>query len=119
MPLDQEAPPGLEALICFARPRPLTSEDNNLLWELCTGKEFAWEQPKAIQKVFVSFVDGEQTKHRGFDLAGSRVGKDPVSQAERILLTLKAKGVAAHSRGMCYPLVAPRAAVAKPGKDRR
>ncbi len=118
MPLDQEAPPGLEALICFVRPEPLTREHNDLLWNLCTGKDFAWEQPKAFEKVFVSFVDGRYTQHRGFNPSRARVGRDPVSQAERILLTLKDRGVAAHSRGMCYPLVAPRSAGAKPGKDR-
>ena len=83
MPLDPEAPPGLEALICFVRPVPLTAEHNDLLWDLCAGKDFAWEQPKTFKKVFVSFVNGQYTQHRGFDPTRARVGKDPVSQAER------------------------------------
>jgi hypothetical protein len=118
MPLDQEAPPGLEALIYFVRPRPLTPEHNALLWELCTGKDFAWEQPRAFENVLITFVDGEVTVHRGFVPAGAKIGKDPVSQVERISLELKNRGVAAYSRGMCYPFVAPRASGAKPGKDR-
>ena len=118
MPIDPASPPGLEALIGFARPEPLTPEENDLLWDLCTGKEFAWEQPGSFEKVVTSFVDGEWTKHRGFDPNRARVGRDPVSQTERILLRLKERGVAVHSRAMCYPLVAPDAAAAKSGKDR-
>ena len=119
MPVDPASPPGLEALIGFARAEPLTPEENDLLWDLCTGKDFAWEQPRAFEKVVTSFVDGDWTKHRGFDPNRARVGKDPVSQTERILLRLKERGVAAHSRAMCYPLVAPVAAGTKTGKDPR
>src|SRR5262249_4518159 len=66
MPVHQDATPGLEALIWFVRPEPITREHNDVLWGLCTGSEFAWEQPKAFEKVFVSFVDGKRTKYRGF-----------------------------------------------------
>ncbi len=119
LPIDPASPPGLEALICFARSEPLTREENDLLWDLCTGKDFAWEQPATFEKVVTSFVDGEWTKHRGFDPNRSRVRRDPVSQTERIVLTLKERGVAVHSRAMCYPLAAPDAAGAKTGKDSR
>jgi hypothetical protein len=119
MTMDQGAPPGLEALIWFVRSAPLTPEHNALLWDLFAGKDFGWEQPREFENVLVSFDNGERTRNRGFDPAVKRVRKDPVSQAERVLLALKSRGVAAYSRAMCYPFVVPRAASAPPGKDRR
>jgi serine/threonine protein kinase len=121
MPMERGAHPGLATLIWFVRPVPLTREDNTLLWEACTGKEFAWVQPKKFDKVFVPFENGERTINRGFDTNPDAVvvGKDPVSQTERILLTLKDRKVAAYSRAICYPFVAAPAASANPGKDSR
>jgi serine/threonine protein kinase len=119
MPMDPEASPGVEALICLVRPEPLTPEHNALLWDLFAGKEWAWEQPRASEKkVFVSFVDGTRTTVRSFNPKGARVDQDPVGQTERFLLRLKNRGVAAGSHAICYSFVVPRAAGAKPGKDR-
>ena len=77
-------------------------------------------KPKKFDKSFPTSPlrqrRADSTKVRGFNPNPDVVvvGKDPVSQTERILLTLKDHKVAAYSRAICYPFVAAPAASANP-----
>jgi hypothetical protein len=101
-----KSPDGFESVLWLVRDRPLSRQDNAQLTALLVA--LPWKQPAEWKgkEIAIWWEDGLRSQARGApDPRTIHVADDPITQTEKLLRTLKERGLASYSRAMGYSFV--------------
>jgi len=97
---------GFESVLWLVREKPLSKVENTRIQNLLG--DLSWRQPPEWKgkEIAVWWENGLRTEDRGApDPKTIRIADDPITQTEKLLRTLKERGLVQHSYAVCYSFV--------------